>query len=189
MSKRVTFSGNNLEIESIFEWYKISEKSLRRYRKEILDRATHRKEVPTWFIGMTTGEISEYFEDHLQELKNLVSFDLLSAAEAKLKIDCYQRAYQRDRDQVSQRFRQIVQKKGKKVSLKQDILEVWKNQVDFSTNYTKGNIGEFKGALKLRNWLAHGRFWTPKLPREFSEPRDVYIIVNNLLSGLPLKYL
>ncbi len=41
-------------------------------------------------------------------------------------------------------------------------------------------IGDFKAALKLRNWLAHGRYWEERFPRDYS-PGDVYDICHALL--------
>jgi hypothetical protein len=50
---------------------------------------------------------------------------------------------------------------------------------------TKRPIGDFKGALNLRHWLAHGRYWNPKLGRTYS-PGDVYDISADLLQALDL---
>jgi hypothetical protein len=51
---------------------------------------------------------------------------------------------------------------------------------------TKSPAGDFKGALKLRNWLAHGRYWTPKLGRKSYSPGDVFDICEQLLMALSL---
>ena len=43
-------------------------------------------------------------------------------------------------------------------------------------------ISEFRGALNLRDWLAHGRYWNPKLGRKHS-PEDVLNISKMLVDS------
>ena len=48
-------------------------------------------------------------------------------------------------------------------------------------------INNFKGALNLRHWIAHGRCWHPKLGGQY-DAITVYNIAYNLLTKLNLKY-
>jgi hypothetical protein len=45
-------------------------------------------------------------------------------------------------------------------------------------------VSDFRGALSFRHWLAHGRYWTPKLGRRYAV-RDVFEIAERLFAKLP----
>ena len=45
------------------------------------------------------------------------------------------------------------------------------------------NVSDFRGALKLRNWLAHGRDGTPKLGHNYT-PEEVFDICSVLIRSL-----
>jgi hypothetical protein len=46
-----------------------------------------------------------------------------------------------------------------------------------------GPVGDFKGALHLRHWLAHGRYWHQIFARDYS-PGDVFDICFALQEGI-----
>ena len=124
---------------------------------------------------MTIEEINEFFN----ELDYLTMLDLLAATEAVIRVDFLHRVYNRKKDDLSRQFRQIYQQKGNMVSLDPDILDIWK---EFDPA-AKRKVSDFKSALNLRHWLAHGRYWTPKLGKDYS-PNDVYDIAYNLLEDI-----
>jgi hypothetical protein len=45
-------------------------------------------------------------------------------------------------------------------------------------------ISAFRGTLRLRHWLAHGRHWHPKLGRGYA-PGDVFDIARALIESIP----
>jgi hypothetical protein len=45
-------------------------------------------------------------------------------------------------------------------------------------------VGDFRGALKLRHWLAHGRWWQPKLGRNYT-PQIVFDVSRVLIESIP----
>lgn len=47
----------------------------------------------------------------------------------------------------------------KDISIEKDVIETWKN---FKTNQ-KEIFSDFLSLYKFRHWIAHGRYWTPKL--------------------------
>lgn len=106
---------------------------------------------------------------------------LLSAVEAAFRIDYLQRCYQKKKDNVSREFWEIYKEKETRASLKDDIFEVWKNNTAGSTRL----IGELRGAFKFRHWLAHGRYWTPKLGRKYDYV-SVYPLVSQAMTSFPL---
>ncbi len=186
MAKRITFSGANPSINDIWEWYEISEKSIIEYKTSVIDSVLGNEALPEYFIGMSIDEINEFFEDHINELNHLVSFSLLSSAEATFKVEYLQRVYNKDKDTISRTFRKLYKLKGVSVSLEDDLLSVWSDHFS-GASYVSRAIGDLKGAFNFRNWLAHGRFWTPKLGRKY-DAFTVFTIAQGILSKLALKY-
>ncbi len=175
MIKRVTFSDQNLEL---YEIYDIVYKSLCNYLKGINNHTI----TENRFIGMTPTELSQYFDEKFKELEYQyqTSFDILSSVEAKFRIDYLQRIYMRHRDDLTRQFRELYKDRGVRASLKDEILELWKNCYPVYNNI----ISDYKGALKLRDWLAHGRYWVPKFGRKY-DLNTVYTIAEKLYTDLP----
>jgi hypothetical protein len=82
---------------------------------------------------------------------------------------------------VSRQFWEIYKEKETRASLEDDIFEVWKNNTTGSTKL----IGDLRGAFKFRHWMAHGRYWTPKLSQKY-DYLSVYPLALQALSGFPL---
>lgn len=190
MVEKLALSGKNLDIDYIWTWYEISKKSIMEFKESMINCALNNRDVPDYFAGMTLNEIDEFFDNHLNELDYLVSFNLLSAAEASIKIDFLRRVWNRDKDAVSKKFRvlhkSLHKSKGIRAKLDEHILKIWDSQ-SYRIGGLKKIIGEFRGALNFRNWLAHGRFWFPKLGRKY-DAETVFSIIQAVLSGLELKY-
>lgn len=109
------------------------------------------------------------YQERLQAPARLALLDALAAGGAPADL--------------SRRFRGLFKEKGPRVELDDDILEGWKLHHEAIVNRP---VGEFRGALKLRHWLAHGRYWTRKIGREYS-PEDVFGICMNLLDATGLN--
>jgi hypothetical protein len=104
-------------------------------------------------------------QTRLEELDRSSVFSLLSALEAAFRIDYLQRcqAKKKKRENISYAFREIYKEKGKRASFKDDILSVWRA----NTNVKAALINDLTGALRYRDWLAHGRYWNAKLGRKY----------------------
>ena len=52
----------------------------------------------------------------------------------------------------------------------------------------KEAVARFRALLGLRDWLAHGRYWRPKLGRKtrVHTPEDALAAVEGLFGALPL---
>ena len=87
----------------------------------------------------------------------------MSALEALFRIDYLTRCYNKKKDPLSRKMRGISRKKGVRTSLENDILRLWK---EVCPEY-KSFISEVITAFDYRNWLAHGRYWEPKLGRNY----------------------
>lgn len=171
-------SGENQDLSEILLYYNTTSKSLNNYRERIINNKINDPN----YVGLTMLELIEYFNIHLVELEKNVSFNILSNLEASFKIDFIIRTRKRFKDDLSRKFRELQKSKGNKVSLEQDILTIWKTE---HPNY-KSIISDFIGSLKYRHWLAHGRYWRPKIGRKYDVP-TIYTISNRVHANLPLQ--
>lgn len=130
-------------------------------------------------IGLTRGEAEEFFDGQRGQLELLTMFEILATTEAVLRIEVKTRVAARKRDPLSERFRRLHRAKGDRIRLDEDILAAMKDE-----GVSTGAIGAFRGALRLRHWLAHGRHWHPKLGRGYA-PSDVFDISRALIDSIP----
>jgi hypothetical protein len=134
---------------------------------------------------MTPAEIEDFFTRHRNELDFLAMLDLMSAAEAVIRLDYLNRVAKRLKDPISKSFKTInknlsTTNKADKVSLEEHILDTWAAVAPA----TKNSVSDFKAALKIRHWLAHGRYWNPRLGRQQYSPGDIFDISDNLLHAI-----
>lgn len=118
---------------------------------------------------------------YLRELNEVVSLTMIAAAEAKLRLDFEQRVSKRRKDKISREFREIRRRRGTRVRLDEDILEAWA----VAGGVGKSTIGNFRRLLNLRDWLAHGRYWAPKIGQQY-DAHGVFSVTNRLLGKLPI---
>lgn len=182
MDKRVSFSGQDLELDEIVETYDVLYKSLVNYRDVLLlSMKTRTTDIPEQFLGYTIDELVRYFAGQVAELDRTMCLNVIAATEAKLRKDYLQRGYNRPSDPQSRVLRAVYSVKGNRASLEEDILEAWK-QAEPSA---RGAIGELKSVLGLRHWLAHGRYWVQKLGRNY-DFFSVFAVCQTLQTKLPL---
>jgi hypothetical protein len=124
--------------------------------------------------ALTLREIDEFFERQSAELELLTTFELLASVEAILRLDLRDRVMKKRKDAVSRRFRGF--RNRDRLRLDEDILEVWSAEAQVS-------VSEFRTLLKLRHWLAHGRYWLPRLGQQ-RDAADVYRISTKLLNSI-----
>ena len=108
------------------------------------------------FHGSSPAGFRDLLHDRIEETELRSSFAILAAVEATFRNDCEFRATNRLKGELSKAFREIyrTRKKRERVRL-DDILDLWV-QHDPSV---KRAVGELRGALHFRHWLAHGRYW------------------------------
>ncbi len=176
---KVSFSSQELSLSKVWRWYQEMDKALDDYQTEIINTRTEEISVSVFF-GMAKNEIIEEFTWQKNELDRLVSFNLIASAEASLRIDYLTRVYEKRKDIISREFRTLYKQKETRAALDNDILKIWKQYYPAC----KPAISNFIGALNLRHWLAHGRYWTPKFGRDYN-PKYVFDIIENLFNVLP----
>lgn len=155
--KRVSFSKENLELDHIAKYYQNLEASTHLYF------SLSNPDSDRVFNGKSPSEIREELESTVEENERLIALSLLASIEAAFRVDYLQRCYKRKKDSLSITLREIHQAKGNQASLEEDILTAWKN----NTTTTTYILSDLKAAFKYRHWLAHGRYWQPKLGKKY----------------------
>ncbi|WP_047153735.1 hypothetical protein [Aneurinibacillus tyrosinisolvens] len=169
------FSGENQNIDNLARWFEVNRAAIEQYKQQILNGII----TPEEFLGMTHRQVGEYFSDLLKELEFSFCLNMIAAIEARFKMDYIVRATDKLKDDLSREFRDIYKEKKENVGLEEVILESWKKH---HVNL-KNHISFYIGALKYRHWLAHGRYWNPKLGQKY-DYTSVYLICSNILNQL-----
>jgi hypothetical protein len=157
MAKRVTLSGDHLGLSEIAAHHQDLESSLTLYFSTDSPRFLSR------FIGYTGTEVTDELLARLDEADLTSSLTVLASVEAAFRIDYLQRCSRKAKDPLSRAFRNNYRAKQQQAKLEDEIFDAW---VD---NYssTRTIIGELRSVFRFRHWLAHGRYWTPKLGRRY----------------------
>ena len=127
------------------------------------------------FVGLTPEEVRKFFDEQTDQLESITMLELLSTTEAILRMDFKARVATRTKDELSRRCRDIQKDRDDKVRLDEDILEAMKEEGI--------PVAEFRGTLRLRHWLAHGRHWQPKLGRVYT-PEVVFDVTKQLIGSI-----
>jgi hypothetical protein len=174
VAKRVSFSDERLEPTEIATHQRDVESSLTLYFSAAAPAFASR------FDGYAADEVSDELGNRLNESDLISSLTVLAAVEAAFRIDYLQRCYKKKKDRLSRALRTIYQEKRQHASLEDDIFEAWV----VNASGTGSIIGELRGAFKFRHWLAHGRYWKPKLGRRYNFD-DVYVLADQTLNSFP----
>ena len=173
----------------MLNWYEFQRALIGEEKGRVLDVLTAGLgPAPNRYVGKTAAELATDFEFQISELDQLTILGLLTATEGSLRVDFIHRAWNKLKDDVSREFRKAfkkTEKRTERIRFEADILDTWLDHT--ASARIKKAIGDFKGALKLRHWLAHGRYWRPKLVRARGySALDVFDICKELLQALEL---
>lgn len=164
------------QIDDIAIWSKITKDSLVNYRNQITNGLIADDDIPQELFGLTKKEIDDFFKKSMEEVELLTCINYLSAIEAKFKNDYEVRSKKRLKDKLSKDLKDLHKKRSSRANFDSDILKIWKR--NHTPNYIFSDLSE---ALKIRNWLAHGRYW--KLTKKYNEI-DIYNICNNIITNV-----
>ncbi len=179
MADRVFFSKSGLELREISAHHSDTSAAL----KEYYGCSGIRNSLPAKFLGYSEQELSVEFHKRIEELEKTSSLTLLSFLEARFRVDYLTRCYRKEKDYLSRKFRAIYKEKANRASLENDILEIWKKHC-YENREAVNLISELIGALRYRHWLAHGRYWEPKLGRIF-DYYYIYDLSEQIYKNLP----
>jgi hypothetical protein len=175
MPRRVGFAAHRLSLEEIAEH--------REVLLEALDVYFQAQNHPflSRFVGYSDREVADERRKRLYEVEVASAFSVMAVLEAAFRIDYLQRSYRRMKDAISRDFRELHKQKGPRASLEDDIFEVWRAHIR-----PQGLIGDLRSAFNFRHWVAHGRYWQPKLGRAYDFD-TVYALAETVLTDFPLK--
>lgn len=165
----------------IWTWFQESSVGLRLRESQLVSGAFTPSDSEKHLLGLTHGEIGVLFRQYLHELNEVASLTMIASTEASLRIDFEARAAKRHKDKISREFRDIRRRRGRWIRLDEDILGTWATV----GGVAKSAVSEFRGLLNLRDWLAHGRYWAPKLGKQY-DAQGVFSVSDRLLSKVPI---
>lgn len=116
------------------------------------------------FEYWTKDEIRAERDERLHEADAASSMMVLASIEAAFRVEYLRRCFEKRKDSLSRELRDLYRDKGQSVSFSDDLLDVWRSHGAMSANL----IGEIRGAFGYRHWLAHGRYYVPKLGRQYN---------------------
>lgn len=125
------------------------------------------------------AKVDEVRDRSLAELNLTSSLSILSSVEAAIRLDYLRRVYGRWRDPLSRSMKALHQEKENRARLEDELIGLWREQTGVSSLL----LGELIGAFKYRHWLAHGRYWTPKLGRRY-DYETVYGIAQEFIEAM-----
>lgn len=127
--------------------------------------------------GYTGLPMHEVRSTVLTEIDHTSALSVLSCVEAAVRSDYLRRVYDREKDDVSRALRAIYKLRQERARLDNDLLFCWRDH----SGVSKALVRDLIGAFNYRNWLAHGRYWTPRFGRRY-DFSTVYPIAHAFLT-------
>jgi hypothetical protein len=172
-AKRVVLSGEHQSFDDIAAHRCLLEQATRDY-------FSHRSAAfCAQFATASAAEIAEALAQTLREIERTSILSLLAAIEAAFRVDYFERVYLKRKDPVSRACRALHARKAQAVKLDEDLLTLWLHHGQAA----KGFIADLRSAFHVRHWLAHGRYWSPRLGRydDFDTVYTLAVSVSALL--------
>ncbi|ELI8161203.1 TPA: hypothetical protein ACJIWH_003810 [Yersinia enterocolitica] len=148
MARKITESGAHLSFEDVIEQKEAIDKAISVLYSE--DNANYQSQ----FIGRSRGEVEEERLRRMDESDKTHSLLLLTAIEAKFRLDAEERYRKRYKDALSRKIREIYRTR-KTIKLEDHLISVRTEMEPQLKKY----YDALRNAFKYRHWLAHGRYW------------------------------
>jgi len=178
MPSRPTRLQKAVSISAVADYHRDAESALRLYFTEASPSFVAR------FAAYISAEVQKELADRLDETDLRSALAIMSRVEAIFRIDYRQRCKKKQPDGVSIAFRRLRKAYGAldwRVPLETGIFDTWRTVHPDTSRL----IGELKGAFRFRHWLAHGRYFQPKLARKY-DYQYLYLLATAVLEQLPL---
>jgi len=179
VSKKNILTRESLELIEISDHFEDSDKAIRLF----FDSIKNKKINVNKYMYFTFSELNDVLNKRIVELEKTSSLTLLSLVESRFRTDYINRVTNKYKDNVSKDIRILYKQKGTRVSLEDDILEIWK----INTSGSAHIISELKGIFKYRHWLAHGRYWNPKLGSNKYDYLSIYSLTFTIINHFKFK--
>jgi hypothetical protein len=111
------------------------------------------------YRGARPEELAEAMALALREVDRSAILLLLAAIEAAFRVDYLNRVYQRRKDPFSRACRELYARVGQRAKLEQELFKLWLTEGAANPRFVQHLVGAFR----VRHWLAHGRYWSPRL--------------------------
>lgn len=165
------------DLDEAFRWYELQLLLLNEEDRR-LPQLLSGESAPERYRDQSLDELRQLFASARKHLRYAALLHLLTTTEALLRLAFEDLSSRQTKPAIFRRFRSIERERGEKIRLEEDILNTW---IEVYPE-TARSIREFKGVVPLRDWLAHGRYWNPKLGRPIYEVGDVFDIASEMLT-------
>ena len=166
------------DLNEVFQWYELQLLLLNEEDRR-LPQLLSIDSIPERYRDSSLDELRERFALARKHLHYAAMLHLLTTAEALVRLEFENLSKRKVKTAICRRFRKIARERGNKVRLEEDILNNW---IEVHPE-TARSIREFKGVVPLRDWLAHGRYWNPKIGRKY-DVSDVFDIASEMLNRM-----
>ncbi|WDD93055.1 hypothetical protein Bsp3421_003101 [Burkholderia sp. FERM BP-3421] len=173
MANRVSFSGEELTLDEIAFHHTNVESALLEFF------SGHSEAFLNRFAQSTPDEVREALKSSLAELDYTSSMSVISAIEAAVRMDYFSRVYSRGRDPLSRAMRGVHRIKGNRASLEDDLIPQWREH----STVPSVLLSHAVSAFSFRHWIAHGRYWKPKLGAKY-DYLTVFVIAEELFVAM-----
>ena len=146
--------------------------------------------IPSFLLFAPQARVRDYFVEARKELDLTGVLWLLTSLEGRLRADLARRL--QDHDYLANRFKGLRDARSEQflIALVDDgIFDCWKDFIRLYTPQVDQEkkvqaIGALRPLIQLRHWLAHGRYWHPKLRPDLQTPALVLRLVSEFFSAL-----
>lgn len=167
------------DLDEVFRWYELQLLLLNEEDRR-LPQLLSSEAIPDRYRDESLEELRQQFAAARKHLRYAAMLHLLTTTEALLRLAFETLSKRQTKPAISSRFRRIGRQRGEKIRLEEDILDTW---IEVYPE-TARSIREFKGVVPLRDWLAHGRYWNPKIGRPVYDVRDVFDVTSEMLNRM-----
>ena len=155
---------NFLTINDANEWFSHQSTAISMLKEKIVlcIKEQSWNDIPESFSLLSLDEANRKIEFNEIELDLISSFQLISAAEGRLKYDYQLKLNKSSLTPLLKDFKYIYKNKKSEmryIDIDTDILTIWKKH--YPSQNLSNLIGDFKRLMSFRHWIAHGRFWEP----------------------------
>lgn len=187
MTKKISINPDQPTVGDVWQYYEnMRDSVVQTYSQAKYCRLHNPSACDPRFLTMGIEAIDDALEQNFEGTDQQACLFLIAPAEASFRVDFLQRVYDKRKDEISRQFRSIYNGKRNysrlNIILEDDILDIWTERVPAS----KSPVGDFKGALNYRHWLAHGRYWVPKLGRR-CDPAGILSIILAVFDSIGIQ--
>lgn len=173
-------------IDDIRDWYEGIVESLVLHRAFVHAALRSGGTAEPRFVGMSAGDVDAFFIAQRQNLDQLTIINLVASAEAELRKDYKKRVESNFKDALSKAYVYFHRSLGSTQRARPPfdgggVLEHLKQSGTVAAHL----VTNFRDVLRLRHWIAHGRYWSQPLANAVYIPDDVYRTITALLTALP----